>query len=334
MHKNSFQKILITGAFGMLGREVLKQVLKKFPNAKVFATDVSFPSENLGLPRRFVLHNDTKKNCVFQILDITKKEELENFFSKNQIDLIFHIAGVVSYNLSDAKKMFDVNIDGTKNLCEVAERFGVKKIVYASSVSAVKILDGKISTEKDTPDEEDELLNNYSKSKLLAEKEFFSLKSEKLEKIAVNFGVIVGESKNFESVKNFVRKFFILPKLQTFNSFVSVEDSADAMIFLAENGKNFERYVVSTENFRNGDFLKLFAENLGIKKVFIPVPKVFLRFFKKIILFFFKFGIIRNDAWKTMDVDKKFSSQKIFELGWKPKSSVEESVVKICRENF
>ncbi len=69
--------------------------------------------------------------------DIRDRNLLENIFSENSIDLVIHFAGLKSVGESCKFPIlyFDNNISGTVILCEVMQKYCVKKIVFSSSAT-------------------------------------------------------------------------------------------------------------------------------------------------------------------------------------------------------
>ena len=66
--------------------------------------------------------------------DITDKESLEPIF-KN-VDIVFHTAALINLDRRYRKQIRQVNVDGTKNVCEASLQAGVKKLIHFSSVDA------------------------------------------------------------------------------------------------------------------------------------------------------------------------------------------------------
>ena len=101
------KNILLTGANGFLGRNILKN-LKSSNN--ILETD---------------LHN----------LDITNFDKCEKFFKKRKIDVIIHAAAAkgAAESFNNPKKYIDVNFYGTLNLLEMMRIRKIKKIIFISS---------------------------------------------------------------------------------------------------------------------------------------------------------------------------------------------------------
>jgi UDP-glucose 4-epimerase len=121
-------KILITGAAGFIGSQ-LSYKLWKDGNSIILLDNFSYGKEdNLIFP---------DKNFKDEIIkaDIRDKKIMEEIFQNNQIDCVFHIAGIAP--LPDCQinpqEAIDVNVVGTVNILENARKYGVKKIIFAST---------------------------------------------------------------------------------------------------------------------------------------------------------------------------------------------------------
>jgi dTDP-4-dehydrorhamnose reductase len=135
-----FMKILITGAKGQLGQELVRLSLV-FPNGEI----VGF---------------DRKK------LDVTNLEECYTVIHSYKPNAIIHCAAYTKVDQaeSEANLAFRINAEGTRNVALAAEQIGAK-IIY---ISTDYVFDGKASS----PYREDDLpnpLSVYGKSKLVGE---------------------------------------------------------------------------------------------------------------------------------------------------------------------
>ena len=66
--------------------------------------------------------------------DITKKESLYKIF--DDVDVVFHTAALINLDRRYRAAIENVNIEGTRNVCEVSVEKGIKKLVHFSSVDA------------------------------------------------------------------------------------------------------------------------------------------------------------------------------------------------------
>lgn len=149
---------LITGGAGFIGSHLVEAMLKLGWNVKVIDNLTSGNINNL---------KEVQKNIEFVNLDVRNLSKLKKL--KLKADLIVHLAALVSVNKSiqNPRKTFDINLNGTINILEIAREQGINKIILASS-SAVY---GNINKEKITESDLTIPISPYGLSKLIPKKE-------------------------------------------------------------------------------------------------------------------------------------------------------------------
>ncbi|NPA52311.1 MAG: ADP-glyceromanno-heptose 6-epimerase [Aquificae bacterium] len=132
------ENILITGGSGFIGSNLTLRLQEKYPNAKILVLD-DFSSANFKNLKKFkgeVLACDVSSDEVF-----FKVEEFKP-------DIIFHLASITDTTVTDQELMMRKNVDGFKNLLEIAEENGAT-VVYASSASVYGIVKEKVPLKED-----------------------------------------------------------------------------------------------------------------------------------------------------------------------------------------
>ena len=121
------RKILVTGAGGFIGRELVKK-LSKNKNNKIIALDNEIRGNLASIKK--------EKNIINKNLDIRDKKKIEKIF-KN-IDECFHLAAINgTKNFYDKPELvLDVGVKGTINIIELVKKYNVKKFIYFSSSEA------------------------------------------------------------------------------------------------------------------------------------------------------------------------------------------------------
>ena len=117
-----------------------------------------------------VVINDNELNVDFQdlpYLDITDKQQLESYFSKNELDYCINCAAYTAVDLAEEQSnlAYAVNAEGQKNLAEVCKKYQVKLL----HISTDFVFDGK----KQTPYIETDMPNSlgvYGASKWQGER--------------------------------------------------------------------------------------------------------------------------------------------------------------------
>ncbi len=247
--------ILVTGATGFLGSELIRQLIVQGRSVRAIKRQDSVIPE--------ILRKEQTIN--WQTADILDYFALNEAFQ--DVSEVYHCAALVSFNPSDKKKMLQVNAGGTANMVNLCLENNIRKLVHVSSVAAVgEGKAGELTTEKDHW-EFNSNQNGYSISKYEGEMEVFRAVAEGLNAVLVNPSVIIGKNAGKEGsgqIFEMVRK-----GLKYYPAggcgLVDVEDVAKAMIALMESDITAERFLINSENWTYRDFFTEIAEQFNLK---------------------------------------------------------------------
>ena len=175
-HLLNGKRVLISGAGGSIGSELVKQCLL-FDPAEVICVDNS--EENL-----FNISTETEniktRTVIKPILgNILEKNHMEKIVSENRPQIIFHAAAYKHVPIQELHPWAAVktNVGGTMNLIELADKYRIEKFVLVSTDKAVNPV------------------NVMGATKRLAEKLIQSFNVEsKTQFLAVRFGNVIGSS--------------------------------------------------------------------------------------------------------------------------------------------
>lgn len=224
------KKILVIGGSGLLGIK-LREVLEE-NNCDVHAT---------------FYQNQIKKGNCFR-LDITHKNDVENALDKVSPDIIVHTAAYTNVDECEKNKdvAFAVNVQGTKNLANTAEKLGAK-FIY---ISTDYVFDGKKGFYKE--DDQVNPIDFYGETKLLGEKAVGDICNDF---IIARTSVLYGANKNnfvtwlIENLKsgkniNIVNDQFVSPTLNTDLSHQIIEliQADETGIYHTAGGERINRY--------------------------------------------------------------------------------------------
>lgn len=298
---NESTKILVTGAAGLLGSELVKQLLDK--GYKVVAiynkTPITFSHANL-----------TIRQC--DILDPTALEEIMEGISQ-----VYHCAALVSFNPKEKNLLFKINIEGTENVVNTCLNANVQKLVHASSVASLgRVSRGEFITERSNWNEE---TNNsvYAKSKYLGEMEVWRGIGEGLQAVIVNPSIILGgynwhngSSALFKSVYEGFKWY-----TEGINGFVDVRDVATAMIMLMNSKISGERFILNSENLSYKELFSLMAKGFGKN----PPPKQVTPFLAEIVwrleeikaMFTGKRRLVTKETANTAQASVRYNNDKV-----------------------
>lgn len=136
---DTMKRIMVTGAAGQIGSELLKVLRKKYGGDNVLAADI----QNLPDP-------ELRESGPFEFCDVTKRDGLEAIVRRSGIDTIYHLAAILSANGEKNPGLaWDVNINGTYNILETARVLGLVRVYIPSSIAAF----GPETPRENTPQE-------------------------------------------------------------------------------------------------------------------------------------------------------------------------------------
>lgn len=129
-------RVMITGAAGSIGSEIVRQVAVFNPYSLILIDQAETPLHSLRLELRRKW-KEVKAETI--VADIANRSRLEKIFRDFQPDYIFHAAAykhvpMMEENVSEA---IQTNIQGTKNLADLAVKYHASKFVMVSTDKAV-----------------------------------------------------------------------------------------------------------------------------------------------------------------------------------------------------
>lgn len=128
--------ILISGAAGSIGSEIVRQVLGFGPKCVIMLDQAETPLHHLCLETR-KMGSTTIIHTV--IADVRNKEAMNRIFKKYQPQVVYHAAAYKHVPLMEENPSQAIltNIEGTKNLADLSCLYKVKKFVMVSTDKAV-----------------------------------------------------------------------------------------------------------------------------------------------------------------------------------------------------
>ncbi|MFA9192767.1 nucleoside-diphosphate sugar epimerase/dehydratase [Flavobacterium sp. FBOR7N2.3] len=128
--------ILITGAAGSIGSEIVRQVLLFKPKIIVVVDQAETPLHNLCLELNVL---ETQVEIATIVADIRNKDAMNTIFSNYHPEVVYHAAAYKHVPLMEENPSQAIltNVEGTKNIADLASLFKVKKFVMVSTDKAV-----------------------------------------------------------------------------------------------------------------------------------------------------------------------------------------------------
>jgi dihydroflavonol-4-reductase len=265
--------------------------------------------------------------------DITDKDSLYPIFE--DVDIVFHTAALINLDRRFRKAIEVVNIEGTRNVCDVALEQGVKKLIHFSSVDAFYRFPIDEPLLEDRKLIEDEKGMPYDYSKAEGQRIVYDYCEKGLDASVIHPTSIVGPNdfkpglpmQAFVDMANGKRK--LMPNWGY--NFIDVRDLCDAAISAVENGKTGQNYIIGGEYHMYLYIGELIGKQLGKRVVFgalpefvtyLPLPFEYIR-----ALFTNKPRVLTLDAIHTAQTGNKVVPSTLAreELGHNPRH-IEETI--------
>ena len=183
-------QIMITGGAGFIGSTLADRLLTEEHNVIVLDNFNDFYSP--ALKEKNVSKNVENPKYKLYRGDICDEDLTENIFANNKIDVVVHIAARagVRPSLENPMEYFKTNVDGTVNILEKMKKFGVKKMVFASSSSVY----GNCKAAKFSEDlKVTEPISPYAATKLACEEILYTYsKLYNIKTVALRFFTVYG----------------------------------------------------------------------------------------------------------------------------------------------
>ncbi len=130
------KRILITGAAGSIGSELVRQCLKHTPELLILVDQAESPLHSIERESR---QKSTGNKLICFLADITNQERMENIFRDYPPDIVFHAAAYkhVPMMENNPSEAISCNVLGTKLLADLSVKHNVKKFVMISTDKAV-----------------------------------------------------------------------------------------------------------------------------------------------------------------------------------------------------
>jgi dihydroflavonol-4-reductase len=255
--------ILITGATGFVGSWISKKLVEEGHRVSVLRRENSDISQ--------ISHLDLEH----RIGDVTDLESLKR--ALDNIECVFHLAGVVGYSKSMRMTMDKVNVLGTENMVQACKDHDVKRMLYMSSVVAIGAsFDGKEPLNETSSYNVSHLNLGYFETKKQAElivKK--ACEAQQLEAVIVNPSTIYGPGDALKGSRNTQVKV-AKGKMPFYTSggvsIIHIEDLIDATYKAFQLNKSGERYILSGENITIKKLFELIAEAAGVEAPRIHLP--------------------------------------------------------------
>jgi FlaA1/EpsC-like NDP-sugar epimerase len=130
------KRVLITGAAGSIGSEMVRQVAVYKPSELILIDQAETPMHNI---RRMMAREFSDVSNQTIVGNITDKVHMEKIFSEHKPEYVFHVAAYKHVPMMEDNPAIAVrnNVCGTRVIADLAVKYGTKKFVMISTDKAV-----------------------------------------------------------------------------------------------------------------------------------------------------------------------------------------------------
>ncbi|MEA2031202.1 MAG: SDR family oxidoreductase [candidate division Zixibacteria bacterium] len=320
-------KILITGASGTLGKQLIYELDRRGikPIAQVRKTSDTAYIDSFGLEKR--------------VADLCISDQIPGLVE--DIDVIIHTAAWVNFRQDRSNEFTKINTIAANQLFHAAQKAGVKRFIHISTIAAIAalkrksdLMNGRVGAPHKVTEKNEFNLGHlrvpYIQSKHAAEVELGKLADNgETDLVIVNPSIIVAPSRTGDdrgkTIKAFSRWF--MPDFPNRVNLVDIRDVAPAVISAVEKGRSGERYILAGDNITISELTLAVSSILGKMPHLVRLPAWLLNLTARFSVTLGKFNRRKvsfyPDLVKLLKYDWSYSSMKARrELGFSSRSLV------------
>jgi dihydroflavonol-4-reductase len=255
--------LLVTGGAGYIGGKLVESLLAREEKVRVFDLRAESASHL------------ARKGAELISGDILDREAVRT--GLDGCDRLFHAAALFNMWQPDKRAYYEVNVEGTRNVFELALEMGIERAVHTSS--AVTIGEPQNELGHEATAHRGHFLSDYERSKYLGEKIALQMSQHGLPLVCVNPTTVYGPGQIQHMTGALVR--FLNGRLPAVVdarlNFVYIDDVVGGHLLAMEKGAVGQRYILGGENASLVQFLSLATEIAGVEREPRTVPGLLLK---------------------------------------------------------
>ncbi len=254
--------ILITGATGHLGNVLVRTLCAQGERVRVLVLPDDRCTSIDGL---------NVECAVGNVLDFDSLRE-----AMTDVDLVYHLAGIISIMPGREELMWRVNVEGVRNVGQAALQAGVQRVVHVSSIHAFKSLPHGTVVDESAPLALDAPTGSYNRTKAEGTLRMLETIEQGLDAVIVCPTGIIGpydylHSEMGSTIQDFTqRKVHVLVKGAY--DFVDVRDVVAGLQQAGNQGKTGELYILSGHKVTLTDLRRSVQDLMGTQTPVFFVP--------------------------------------------------------------
>lgn len=255
--------VLVTGAAGHLGSALVRELARRGEKIRAFVLPQEDTDSLNGIPLEVVRGNVVEERPVREAM--------------RGIDVVYHLAGIISIMPGKNDLMRQVNVIGTAVVARAAREAGVRRMVDVSSIHALARPAEGIPIDESVPFDPLNEAGEYDRTKAEAALAVLAEVSRGLDAVIVCPTGIIGPhyTRGGSPMLGLIRKW-MKPGLHVVVNghfdFVDVRDVARGMVLAAEKGTRGETYILRGERVPLTGVLRMVRKAAGLRGIDIVVP--------------------------------------------------------------
>ena len=257
-------RVLLTGATGFLGSEIARELSRQGHQVRVLARATSSLAGLEGVEHERVIGDLLDPASIDRALE--------------GVEAVIHTAGATSVRQRDTRMLYRVNVEGTRNLLEAAEKRTGLRVVHTSTVGAVGATERPETLDETATWNLGGLGYDYLDSKRQGEELALARARQGMDLVVLNPGMIFGPGDVYMTSTKYVLEYLrgrnrFAPRGGL--SFCDVRDVARAHVAALTRGRAGERFILAGQNVTHREALATLHRLTGLYRP-IPMPGAIL----------------------------------------------------------
>ncbi|OGN92515.1 MAG: epimerase [Chloroflexi bacterium RBG_13_48_10] len=274
---------LVTGATGHIGNVLVRLLKERGESVRAMIMPGEDPTPLIG------------QDVEIIEADVLDYQSLLKAF--NNIDVVYHLAGIISILPGKDHMLQAVNVIGTRNVIQAARTCGVRRLVYTSSIHALKRVPDGVLIDESVPFDIEHALSSYDSSKASASLDVLNAVQMGMDAVIVCPTGVIGpydfrRSELGQLILDCVEQkpmFYV----DGAYDFVDVRDVAQGLILAGDKGRCGESYILSGERIAVLDIIKIVQEILGRRLFKLKIPFSMARFTAKLTPLYYRLSHVK-----------------------------------------
>lgn len=267
---------IVTGATGHLGNTLIKTLANAGEKVRAFVLDKESTAMLDQYPIEIYRGNVLNLDSLRELLNLSNTE-----YTYEDICLI-HTAGIISISSRENKGMYNVNVNGTKNILYLAKELGIGHLIYISSVHAITEPKEDVVIKESLVFDPETVVGSYAKTKAEATRLVTEAYLEGYPITIIHPSGIIGPfDYGSAHMSTMMINYFnnkLNARIDGMYDFVDVRDIAEA-IYKASQKKAYGHYLITGHQIQLKGFFAIMQDIAGRKYKAVVFTHAFIKIF-------------------------------------------------------